>query len=789
MHLDQKISTAQQLQGLTDEQVQHRLEQGLVNHNSDIKSKSIKRIVLENLITPFNILNFALAVLILIVGSYKNLLFMGVIICNIFIGMIQEIRAKQTIDKLSLIAQPKAKVVRNGLLRDIAVDEIVLDDVLFLNAGNQICSDAVVMNGECEVNESLLTGESEPVLKRVGDHLLSGSFLISGNCHARVEHVGADNYAAQITNRAKYVKKPNSEIMRWTNRIIKYIGFALIPVGIALFCKQVFISHQGFHDAIVGVVAALVGMIPEGLILLTSVVFAVSIIRLARHKTLVQELYCIETLARVDVLCLDKTGTITEGTMEITEMQPLPGVTLEEMTVALGALVHALEDNNPTFNAVKAQIPAQRQFTCTQTAPFSSVRKWSGASFEQAGSYLLGATEFMLEDAAPYAGLMQEHAEKGERVLLVAHSPLPLTEKALPAKLQPLGFLFISDKIRPEAPETLAYFAQQGVTLKIISGDNAITVANIAKKAGLQHTDRYIDASTLKTPEALKAAAEQYDVFGRVTPQQKLELVKALKENGHTVAMTGDGVNDVLALKESDCSIAMASGSDAARTVSQLVLLDSNFASMPKILQEGRRSINNLQRSSSLFLTKTIFSTLNALLFIFLYFDYPFQPIQLTLISALTIGAPSFILALEPNKERIRGKYIVNVLRKSVPGALTMILNMVLLAVLCGALSFTSREISTLAVMSTGFVGLLVLLKVSMPFNWVRLALFCTMLGAFVVAVLCLQPLFSLAAITLPMLYCFFVLAGCAILIFMLFSFCIDKLLSRYIDRWEAKMK
>ena len=794
MHLDQNNvehtkPSSEQLHGLTDAEVRQRIEQGLVNHNSDIKSKSIKRIVLENLITPFNILNFVLAVLILIVGSYKNLLFMGVIICNIFIGTVQEIRAKKTIDKLSLIAEPKAHVIRNGIKQEIAIHDIVMDDITFLGAGNQVCSDAVVIEGECEVNESLLTGESEPVLKQPGDHLLSGSFIISGNCHARVEHVGKDNYAAQITDNAKYVKKPNSEIMRWTNRIIKYIGFTLIPVGIALFCKQVFISHQGFNDAIVGVVAALIGMIPEGLILLTSVVFAVSIIRLSQHKTLVQELYCIETLARVDVLCLDKTGTITEGTMEVTDVLPLHDTTNEELNIALGSLIHALEDDNPTFNAVKTYCDQYDKLTCNHIVPFSSARKWSGASFDENGSYIFGATEFILKDSSPYQEIIKEHSEKGQRVLMLAHSPHQIQDKELPEEIHPMAFLFISDKIRAEAPDTLAYFAEQGVDIKIISGDNAITVANIAKKAGLKTAEQYVDATTLQTPEEIKEAAQKYSVFGRVTPQQKLDLVKALKEQGHTVAMTGDGVNDVLALKESDCSIAMASGSDAARTVSQLVLLDSNFASMPKILKEGRRSINNLQRSSSLFLTKTIFSTINAILFIFLHFDYPFQPIQLTLISAMTIGAPSLILALEPNKERIKGKYIVNVIRKSIPGAMTMIFNIVALAILCSFIQFNNTEISTLAVMITGFAGLLVLLKVSLPFNWIRCALFFTMLGAFIFAIFILKDLFSLASITLPMFYCFLVLAGFAIIVFVLFSLLIDKLLSKQIDRLETKLK
>lgn len=788
-HVPHAPPAAEHLQGLTDAEVQQRYAQGLVNCDSEIKTKSIKRIVLENLITPFNILNIILATLILIVGSYKNLLFMGVIICNTCIGIIQEIRAKQTIDKLSLIAEPKAHVIRNGIRQEISIHEIVMDDITYLSAGNQVCSDSVVIDGECEVNESLLTGESEPVIKQIGDHLLSGSFIISGNCHAHVEHVGKENYAAKITNHAKYLKKPNSEIMKWTNIIIKYIGFTLIPVGLALFCKQIFISSQSFEEAIVGTVAALVGMIPEGLILLTSVVFAVSILRLSQHKTLVQELYCIETLACVDVLCLDKTGTITEGTMEVTKVLPLNDTSEEKINQAAGALIYVLNDNNPTFYAIKDRFDQFDKATCICTVPFSSARKWSGASFENLGSFILGATEFVLEDIAPYQSTIDTYTSEGQRVLLLAHSKQPLNEKKIPDNITPIAFFIISDKIRTEASNTLAYFADQGVNIKIISGDNAVTVSNIAKKAGLKDADRYVDATTLQTPQELKHAAQTYSVFGRVTPQQKLDLVKALKETGHTVAMTGDGVNDVLALKEADCSIAMASGSDAARTVSQLVLLDSNFASMPKILKEGRRSINNLQRSSSLFLTKTIFSTIIATIFIFLQMQYPFQPIQLTLISTLTIGAPSLILALEPNKERIKGKYIINVIRKSLPGALTMVFNIIALVIFCTWIPFNNSEISTLAVIITGFTRLLVLLKVALPFNWIRAALFFTMLISFVGAILIFQQLFSLTPITLPMLYMILGLTVFAIIIFVLLSFIIDKALNKYFNRLEAKIK
>lgn len=740
-------------QGLSREQVEMRRAQGLFNGEQDIKTKSVKQIIWENIITPFNILNFILAGLILMVGSYKNLLFMGVIICNTFIGSFQEIRAKKTIDKLSLIAVPKAHVIRDGEKKSIPVGDIVLDDIVSLESGNQICSDCIVMEGEAEVNESLITGESEPVTKRTGDTMLSGSFIASGSCYAKTEHVGKDNYAFKISSSAKYLKKPNSEIMTWINRIIKYIGFTIIPVGLLLFYKQIFISDQSFSRAIVSTVAALIGMIPEGLVLLTSVVLAVSVIRLSRHKTLVQELYCIETLARVDTLCLDKTGTITEGTMQVDDILPLDHTEIKRIEDAVSAMTSALNDNNPTFEALKTRFSSQTDWACTDTVPFSSARKWSGVQFEQIGSYVIGAAEFILKDNfEALRPQIEKYSAKGQRVLLLAFSANPFQDKELPENVQPLALILLSDKIRPQAKKTLEYFAEQGVDIKVISGDNAVTVANIAKKAGLRTADNYVDATSLKNEDDISLAAEKYSVFGRVTPQQKLALVKALKAKNHTVAMTGDGVNDVLALKESDCSIAMASGSDAARTVSQLVLLDSNFASMPLVVREGRRSINNLQRSASLFLVKAIFSTIIAVCFIFLQCAYPFQPIQFTLINALTIGIPSFILALEPNKERIKGKFIINIIKKSLPGAFTMVFNILLLVAISLFMGFSNEQISTLAVILIGFTGLLILFKVCIPFNTLHKALLITMLVGFIIAIVFFQPMFSLVPVTIPML-------------------------------------
>lgn len=748
------MEDSNKLFGLSAREVEERRQKGLVNGAEGIHTKSIGEIIRDNLATPFNILNGVLAGLVLLVGSYKNLLFMGVIFSNILIGIIQEVRAKKTIDRLSLIAAPKARVVRDGKKQDLPVAEIVLDDILLLAAGNQVCADCVVIDGACEANEALLTGESDPVEKKAGGHLMSGSFLCSGSCHARVEHIGGENYAAKITGQAKYMKKPNSEIMKWINIIIKWIGFGILPVGGMLFIKQYFISHIGFSKAVISTVAALVGMIPEGLVLLTSVVLAVSVVRLARHKALVQELYSIETLARVDVLCLDKTGTITEGVMQADEIVPLGGVPQKEIENALAAVVDTLNDENPTSGALRELGLSVPEWKCTDAVPFSSARKWSAACFEGQGSFLLGAGEFILKDAfEEIREEAEEYAKQGQRVLLLAHSEQPVGDKELPGDIRPLALILLSDRIRKNARATLEYFSDQGVDIKIISGDNAVTVSKIAEKAGLWDADNYVDATALKSPEQIREAVQKYAVFGRVSPQQKHDMIKALKELHHTVAMTGDGVNDVLALKESDCSIAMASGSDASRTVSQVVLLDSDFANMPRIVNEGRRAINNLQRSAALFLVKAMFSIIIGVLFIFITTPYPFQPIQFTLINTVTIGIPSFILAMEPNRERIRGKFIVNVVKKAIPGAFTMIFNIIVLVAITGFLHFSAEEISTLAVMITGLTGLLTLFRICMPFDAKRIVLFLLMVIIFTVALTTFQSFFSVVYLTLPMAF------------------------------------
>lgn len=742
------------LNGLTKEQAEERKKQGLINGTKEIKTKTIGHIIKENLLTPFNILNAILAGLILLVGSFRNLLFMGVIFANILIGIVQEIRAKRAIDKLSLLANPKARVVRDGAEQDIAACDLVLDDILLLAAGNEVCADCVITEGECEVSQALITGESDTIAKKVGDHILSGSFLGSGSCKARVEHVGKDNYTEKITQKAKYRKLPNSEIMIWINKIIKWIAFGIIPVGLILFFKQYFLLRQPLNRAVISTVAALIGMIPEGLVLLTSVVLAVSVVRLARHKALIQELYSVETLARVDTLCLDKTGTITENTMQLEAIVPLCAITREQTEEAISALVSTLNDENPTNNALRIIRRNPPDWKCVNTVSFSSERKWSGASFEGKGSFLMGAGDFIMKDQfeqiRPQADEFSRH---GHRVLLLAHSDGELDEKSLPGGVTPLALILLSDRIRQNAREALEYFSNQGVNIKIISGDNVLTVSSVAEKAGLWDADNYIDASTLESYEEIREAAGKYSVFGRVTPQQKHDIIKALKEEHHTVAMTGDGVNDVLALKESDCSIAMACGSDAARTVSQVVLMDSNFAGMPRIVGEGRRSINNLERSAALYLVKTMFAMVIGVMFLFMPVSYPFQPIQFTLINAVTIAVPSFILALEPNHDIVQGRFIVNVLKKSAPGTVTMIFNMVLLVAVAQFIPFTPEQISTLAVIITGYTGFLTLFRICMPFDARRTVLFLLMVIAFVIALTTFRSLFAAVPLTLPMVF------------------------------------
>ena len=740
--------------GLSTDQINQRKKDNLVNNDITVPTKTIPRIFFENIVTLFNILNILLAIAILCVGSYKNLLFIGVIICNTLIGTFQEIRAKKAVDKLSLISSTKVNVVRNSKIEHIPIKELVLDDIVYLKNGNQIVSDCIVVDGKCEVNESLLTGESDPITKKKGDMLLSGSFIVSGSCKAKIEHIGNQNYAAKISNDAKYIKKVNSEIMYTLNLIIKIISFIIIPLGIMLFYKQFnIVESNTYQNAVVHTVAALIGMIPEGLILLTSTVLAVGVIRLSKQKVLVQELYCIETLARVDTLCLDKTGTITDGNMEVINTVEIDKSFSHKINEIMSSMVYALNDNNPTFNAIRDKFGNKKVYDAIKSVPFSSEKKWSGVYFKNEGSFILGAAEFILNNnISEIEDELKEYTSKN-RVLILAHSNNDFNGEDIPKDTYPIAFIIINDKIRKQAKETLKYFKEQGVNIKIISGDNVLTVSNVAKAAGLDNADNYIDATTLENDEDLKQAAQKYSVFGRVTPQQKKKLIVALKDQGRTVAMTGDGVNDVLALKEADCSVAMASGSDAARNVSQLVLLNSCFDSMPKVVAEGRRSINNIQRSASLFLVKTLYSLLLSILFIFINMPYPFMPIQMTLISMFTIGIPSFILALEPNNERIKGNFFINIISKSIPAAISVVLNILSVILATNIFKLSIEEFLTISVILTGYTGLLLLFKISLPLNNIRKVLIILMSSGFAAGIIFGREIFSLALLNAKSLF------------------------------------
>lgn len=695
--------------GLTDEQVKQRQEEGKVNYDTSVPTKSIKKILQDNFFTLFNGINLIFGIAIFLVESYKNMLFLGIVIINTLISTIQEIHSKRVVDKLAIMASHKAKVIRNGKKQEISIHELVLDDIIELKIGNQIATDSIILEGKVQVNEAFITGEPDSIDKKEGDLLLSGSYIVSGKCIAKVEHIGEDNYTAQISSGAKYVKKINSEIMNSLNKIIKFLTFAIIPIGIALFYTQLQIENTTFQEAVVKSVAGIIGMIPEGLVLLTSTVLAVSVIRLSKAKVLVQELYCIETLARVDTLCLDKTGTLTEGTMEVKDFVAV-NRTKKEMSNILANIAKESDDENATIEAIKNYFTTiEEQWKSVEKIAFSSQTKWSAIGFQEKGRYLLGAPEIVLKkEISIYKETIEKYA-KDYRVLVLAHTEETVANGKLPKNIELIGYVFILDKIRKEAKQTLKYFEKQGVEIKIISGDNPITVSKIAKQVGVRNYNRYIDMTTLKSEEEIEKVAMQYTIFGRVSPTQKKALVEAMQKVGKTVAMTGDGVNDVLALKTADCSIAMANGSDATKSVSQLILLDSNFASMPKVVAEGRRTINNIGRSATLFLVKTIYSGILAVMFLFMGEAYPFVPIQMSLIGTITIGLPSFLLALEPNKERIRGKFLKNVMVKALPVGFTVILNIFALTILNKKEIISEGQYSSLCVISTGICGIILL--------------------------------------------------------------------------------
>ena len=756
-------------QALSDSEVEQRIKNKQVNIKAKSNSKTIKRIFFDNIVTLFNFLNIFLMLLLVIVGSYKNMIFMGVVLCNTVIGIVQEIRSKITVEKLSILASNKVSVVRNGEIREILMEEIVLDDVIILNTGDQVPADCKVIDGFCFANESLLTGESDLIEKTEGTQLMSGSFISSGEIYAKVIHIGKDNFANKITSEASKVKRVNSEMMKIFNRILTFCSIMIFPIGTALFINQYYFNEIDTRSAVVSVVAALVGMIPEGMILLTSTVLAVAVIRLAKNNVLVQQLYCIETLARVDVLCLDKTGTITTGNMQVTDVKYLQG-DKSEIDLVLKSLAVNTTDHNSTIVAI------DNFFDCNhikskEIIPFSSERKWSGATLENNKSYVLGAAEFIFnrEDLLELFEII-DNIDDTIRVITLSETDEKIVNKELPENLKPIALVLIKDEIRSSAVETIGYFKEQGVQLKVISGDNHKTVEMIAKSVGIENAEKSIDATELDIDEKIADAVEKYTVFGRVTPQQKKKLILALKEKGHTVAMTGDGVNDVLALRESDCSVALASGADAAKNISQLVLVDNDFASMPKVVAEGRRSINNIQRSSSLFIVKTLYSMSLAIAFAFLNTNYPFEPIQLSLISALTIGLPSFVLALEPNHNIIKGSFLKNIIFNALPGAIIIFANILLLGVLHPL--FKYGEISTISVIITSMIGVLLVFRLSLPLNVMRTALLCVIIGGLVIAILFFGSFFGMVQLSFFAIIVLLVMAGVSFVLYnLLFNF------------------
>ncbi len=724
------------LNGLTDAEVAERVAAGKINGDVNIKTKSVARILRTNIVTFFNVLFLIIAFIMSFfvedgLEGLFNYGFFMVAVVNCLIGIIQELAAKKTIDNLSLLHAPKAKALRNGEEREIALKDIVLDDILTLSAGNEIAADSVVLDGAIEVNEALITGEPDAIVKKCGDELLSGSFVVSGTAKVRVKHVGKDNYAARITADAKKQKPQNSEIYKGLNKIIKFMSIILVPLGVALFCVKYFLQDgaEQVNATVLTVLGTLIGMIPSGLVALTSAVFCVSVVRLAKRKALAQDLYCSEILARVDVLCLDKTGTITEGSMNVNRIV-LKQADETAVRRALKELTEATGDSNPTADAIKEYVKDVSEYSEAEGAvPFSSARKWSGADFD-GYSIIMGAAEFVLgEPDEELKNEINSYAAEGYRVMVLCRSEQKLAGGTAPENTTLLALIVIEDVLRSGAGETLDYFDKQGVTIKIISGDNPVTVSAVAARAGVKNAEKYVDVSVLDE-EALRAAVDEYTVFGRVSPDQKLIIVKALKAAGHVVGMTGDGINDVLALREADCSIAVAAGSDASKNVSKIVLLDNNFGSLPKVVQEGRRCINNLQRSASLFLIKTIYNTLFALLFMIIPAQLPFIPKNLTLIGYITIGPPAFVLALEPNNEIVKGRFLPKVIRDACPTAFAIVAAVCVISSVGPLMGLTAAQTGTCAIIATGALGLAFICRISWPLNWIRITMI-TILAAF----------------------------------------------------------
>ena len=855
-----KGQVSRHMTGLTNEEVQERIAQGQVNNNENPNTRTYKQIILENTLTFFNFLNLVLLVFVLLVGSYKNSMFVGIIFINTVIGIIQEIRAKKTIDKLAILTESKTVVLREGKKWKISTEKLVVDDLIFLKAGEQVPADAKILEGNLEVNESLLTGEADNLPKNPGDELFSGSFVTAGQACCQIIHVGSDNYASRITSEAKEFKRHNSELRNSLNAILKVISIIIVPLGAMLFYKQYYFVGDSIRDSVVNMVAAVLGMIPEGLVLLTSVALTLGALKLAQKKTLVQELYCIETLARVDTLCLDKTGTITEGTMCVESVESYPPVydeisdetsgnktapgewnnngtkssdltegsaaaeasavsaaeaiakedgssilllqeesetgakkhrqedteKIREIEHIMGNLLSVLKDQNATADALRARFKVAQDMELDHVIPFSSDRKYSGAAFKDAGTYLMGAAQFLFPEGNPelmeYCG---SFAEEGLRVLVVAHSENVNEGTEIPEGLEPVGLLLLTDVIRAEAPDTLAYFESQGVDLKVISGDDPVTVSAIAKRAGLKNAEQYVDATTITTQEEMDEAVATYSVFGRVTPQQKQAMVKSLQVQKHTVAMTGDGVNDVLALKEADCSIAMAEGSDAAKNIANVVLLDSNFAAMPEIVNQGRRVVNNIRTAASMFLIKTIFSVLLSLITIFLGDSYPFEPIQMSLISACAVGIPTFLLAQENNYEKIDHTFLRHVFMNAFPAAVTITGCVFTVMLVCQNVYHSNLMLNTACVLVTGWNYMAALKTVYAPLNRYRKVIIYSMQVIFFAAAVILQDLLTLGSLEFGMIILVFLLMTFSPILIEVITAWLRNIYSRSLDKGE----
>ena len=773
--------------GLSSDQVDDRIADGLVNSAPAGAGKSTKEIVVSNTFTYFNFIFMILTVLLCVAGSFRNLTFLPIVVGNTLVGIFQEIRAKKTLDKMSLLNSPHAVVIRDGTRKKVRSESLVQDDTVIFTAGMQICADARILEGSLTVNESLLTGEQDEITKNPGDRLLSGSFVVSGECCAVLESVGEDSYISRLTAEAKRGQTgEQSEMIRSINKIVKWMGILLIPIGSVLFYQGYFVKHETFAESVVSMVAAVIGMIPEGLYLLTTVALALGTVRLAKRRVLLNDMKSIEALARVDVLCVDKTGTITEPDMQVREIVPLPenpGLPQCDISDMLYHYVTASLDSNATMSALQNYFKEQQNPAVAMAPlnilPFDSSLKYGAITFKN-GSWVLGAPEFVLKNN-PYKAQTADYISKGYRVLVFAYDKYPVGRGGVSSSVIPACFIVLSNAIRKNAPKTFEYFKKQGVAVKVISGDHPATVAEVARLSGIPNADAYVDASTLKTEDDVYAAAEEYTVFGRVTPKQKQMLVHALQDNGHTVAMTGDGVNDILALKDADCSIAMASGSEAVTQVAKVVLLDSDFARMPSVVSEGRRVVNNIQRSASLFLVKNIFSLLLSVMASVLMLSYPLEPTHISLISMFTIGFPGFLLALESNKKRIEGHFLKNVLKAALPAALTDTIIVGSLAVFGDVFKLPKSDVGTASTLVLAVVGFMILRRITTPFSKYRVFVFAINILGMLLAFIFLPDFFSITMIPIT-----------SIQLTVLFSFAAEsifRILTRISDAFPRKKK